>query len=100
MQCAYNLVPSNLNGMILVIALEQQKQLFHVVVATQSEATSQIHLCRKAVHSDSLETMQEETPCNSAGLMNILIGKQIIVLSWSQMPNLHQFSLYQSLCVV
>lgn len=30
MQCAYNLVPSNFNGMILVIALEQQKQLFHV----------------------------------------------------------------------
>lgn len=57
MQCAYNLVPSNLNGMILVIALEQQKQLFHVESATQSEVTFQVHLCRKVVHSDSLETV-------------------------------------------
>lgn len=57
MQCTYNLVPSSLNGMILVIALEQQKQLFHVESATQSEVTSQVHLCRKVVHSDSLETV-------------------------------------------
>lgn len=58
MQCAYNLVPSNLNGMILVIALKQQKQLFHVKSTMQSEVTSQVHLCRKVVHSDSLETME------------------------------------------
>lgn len=58
MQCAYNLVPRNLNGMILVIALKQQKQLFHVKTAVQSEVTSRVRLCRKVAHSDSLETMQ------------------------------------------
>lgn len=58
MRCAYNTAPSNLNGMILVIALKQQKQLFHVKSAMQSEVTPQVHLCRKVVHSDSLETMQ------------------------------------------
>ena len=58
MQCAYSLVSSNLNGMILVIALKQQKQLFHVKSAMQSEMTPQVHLCRKVVRSDSLETMQ------------------------------------------
>lgn len=56
MQCAYNLVPSNLNGRVSVIALKQQKQLFHVESAMQSGVTSQVHLCRKVVHSDSLET--------------------------------------------
>lgn len=45
--------------MILVIALEQQKQLFRVESATQSEVTSQVHLHRKVVHSDSFETV----PC-------------------------------------
>lgn len=43
MQCAYSLVLSNLNGMLLVTALKQQKQLFHVKSAMESEVTSQVH---------------------------------------------------------
>lgn len=71
MQCAYNLVPSNLNGMIFVIALKQQKQLFHVKSAMRSEVTSQVHLCRNVVHSDSLETaVNENRLCNSVDLTN------------------------------
>lgn len=56
MQCAYNLVPHNLNGRVSVIALKQQEQSCHVKSARQSRVTSRVHLCRKVVHSDSLET--------------------------------------------
>jgi len=44
--------------MILVIALKQQKQLCHVKSAMQAEVAAQVHLCRKAVRSDSVQTMQ------------------------------------------
>lgn len=68
--------------MVLVIELKQQKQLFHVKSAKQTEVTFQVHLCRKAVHSNSLETVQcMRTDCNSVDLTNIQVVTQIIALN-------------------
>lgn len=63
MQCAYNLVPSNLNVMILVIALEQQELLFHVESATQSEVTQNL----KLIYAERWSTQVHQELCTVRG---------------------------------
>lgn len=83
MQCAYNLVPSNFNGMILVIALEQQKQLFHVgkCNAIWGDVSSSFMQKGCALRFIRNCALYEDRLCNSADLTNIQVVKQIIVLS-------------------